>query len=163
MGLYNKERIRITLDFHLPSKAKQSFRDEADINNIMKKYIQTGILPVGERKPQYGDFYNVEQYQDTLQKIVDCNNDFEKLPSELRELFENDPENLIRFLSDPANEDEAIELGLIAAPEGYKVAQKHPTLEADPLPGDQQKKAAAEKQSIPGAENPQTPDKSGSN
>jgi hypothetical protein len=37
---------------------------------------------------------------------------FEDLPAEVRFRFDNKPAELLKFMSDPANADEAIDLGL---------------------------------------------------
>lgn len=103
------------LDFtNSPSKAKQSFAKEADINNIMAQYLKTGVLPAGERQPLYGDFSDVEDYKHVLQRISETESDFALLPSEVRGKFQNSPENLLLWLSDPANKSEAVQLGIIA-------------------------------------------------
>lgn len=102
------------------SKTKQSFAEEADINNIMRKYIQTGVLvdPLipRNRKPQYGDFSITPDYFTALREIRKAESEFNLLPSKLRDKFENSLENLLNFLADPANNAEAVEMGLKSAP-----------------------------------------------
>jgi len=114
------------------SRAKQSFKKEADINNIMGQYTKTGVLPQGQRQPTYGDFTNVTEFRDVVDRIKVANDDFSKLDAETRAKFGNKPEFLIAFLSDPANAQEAIEMGLIP---GEK-AQEKP---AEPEPAEQPK------------------------
>ena len=48
------------------SRTQQSFRDECDINNILRKFNVTGQLPIGSVQPQYGDFSGITDYQSAL-------------------------------------------------------------------------------------------------
>ena len=115
-----------------PSRTKQSFLEEADINNIMRKYINTGVLPVGDRKPTYGDFSSGAEYQDLQNQLIQAQQEFELLPADIRDRFGNSPEAMIDFLSDPENEAEAIAIGLIADPDA---ADPDPDPVPDPEPG----------------------------
>lgn len=98
-----------------PSMAKQSFAAEADINTITRRYLQTGVLPSGARKPSYGDFSGSQDYLDLQNRLASARQDFEALPSDLREDFGNRVENLLEYLADPENRAEAVELGLLPA------------------------------------------------
>lgn len=107
------------IDFsNSPSMAKQSFAEEANINNIMARYVKTGSFydQEGTRQPQYGDFSNGDAFEDVQNKIVQAKEDFALLDSDVRELFDNDVSQLLDFMSDPENHDEAIELGIIPDP-----------------------------------------------
>lgn len=102
------------LFFEGPGRTKQSFRDECDINTILRKYVKSGFLShVRDNPGQYGDFSDVDDYHTALNKICEANEGFLTLPSELRSRFSNDPSELIAFLANPDNRDEAIALGLI--------------------------------------------------
>lgn len=93
----------------------QSDMDAADINKIMARYEKTGLLidPLGvERKPMYGDFTEVKDYHTTLSALKRTEAAFNLLPAPVRNRFNNDPEALIKFLDDPANDQEAVKLGL---------------------------------------------------
>lgn len=101
------------------SQTQQHHKDAHDINNIMKKYQKIGVnynrLPATSRG-QYGDFSNTKTYQQTVQSVIDANQNFAMLPSSIRKRFHNDPQELFDFLNDKQNKDEAIKLGLIDAP-----------------------------------------------
>jgi len=119
------------------SKTKQSFKAEADINNIMQKYTKTGVLPSGTRQPKYGDFSNGEDLRSVMDRVISAEMDFNQLPSDLRNRFGNKAANLLDFLADPANETEAQELGLlpqgeVAAPEGNPAPEPVPDPVVDP-------------------------------
>lgn len=95
------------------SRTKQSFRDECDINNILKKYQTTGILPdLIKTNPQYGDFSSVETYQESMNVVLHANEQFESLSSHIRDRFNNDPTKFLEFATNPQNGKEMVKLGL---------------------------------------------------
>lgn len=94
----------------------QSYKDDSDINVLMRRFGVTGQLPVSAVQPFYGDFSDAVDYQTALDMIKEANASFDALPMEVRKRFGQDPARLMEFLQDPDNRDEAIELGLIEAP-----------------------------------------------
>ena len=83
------------------SLTQQQFKAECDVNNILAKYRKTGMLThVHKHQGNFGDFSSVEDYQTSLGKLMQAQQSFESLPSELRAKFENDPAKLISYLSD---------------------------------------------------------------
>lgn len=48
----------------------------------------------------FGNFLNVGDYQTALHKVMDAQQAFDQLPSEVRNKFHNDPSKLIGFLKD---------------------------------------------------------------
>ena len=95
------------------SLTQQHQKDQADINFIVEQFNVTGILPAAPVSPQYGDFTGISDYQSALNAVIDAQDEFMSLPANLRSRFDNDPANLINFLSNDENRQEAIELGLI--------------------------------------------------
>lgn len=106
------------ISFSLPSMTQQHFKDECNINNIMAKYLQTGILvdPLQQcnGQPQFGDYTAIPDYQEAQQVMIDASNLFDSLPALLRKRFHNSPGELLEFLDDRDNLDEAVKLGLVA-------------------------------------------------
>lgn len=99
----------------MPSRTKQEFRDECDINNILAQYRQTGMVRhISARASQgaYRDLPDHQEFQDSANLVIEAGNAFMTLPSKVRERFANDPANFLRFMSDPDNQDEAVKLGL---------------------------------------------------
>jgi phage internal scaffolding protein len=99
-----------------PSLTLQSCKDETDINLIVAKMTQTGILPPQASPEAYGDFTNASDYHTLLNRLYDAQDTFMELPANVRERFSNDPANLFDFLNNESNRQEAISLGLIQAP-----------------------------------------------
>ena len=107
----NSDRAKFV--FTRPSRTKQSFRDECDINNILRQFNVTGELRVGSVQPQYGDFSGITDYQSALNAVMAAQDSFLQLPAKIRARFDNDPALFVDFASDEANKDEMKALGLL--------------------------------------------------
>ncbi|AXL14504.1 internal scaffolding protein [Microviridae sp.] len=107
--------------------AQQNFRDQCDINRIVKQYGVTGQVPVTLRTPIQEDFVAVTDYHTAMTAVRKGQESFNALPADVRYRFKNDPGRFVDFCLDPANLDEAIKLGL--APERLvDQAQPEPVL-----------------------------------
>lgn len=95
------------------SATKQEFKDECDINSIMRRYITQGVLPSNVKVGRYGDFTGVGDYQECLATLEDARSQFMALPSATRKRFGNDPAQFLAFVSDKNNLEEARKLGLL--------------------------------------------------
>jgi hypothetical protein len=97
-----------------PSKTDQQYRDDCDVNHIMNKYAKTGIITHLAKHP--GRFANVSEIPNLLEgfeKVNQAKQAFMDLPGSLRKRFNNDFRNMVAFLNDRSNQEEAIKLGLI--------------------------------------------------
>lgn len=109
--------IRTGLSCPEPTKTQQQFAEEADINTIVERFGLTGELPSNLKVPQSGDFSEVvSDYQTALNMVLEADHAFMQLPAEVRARFRNDPGELVDFVSDEKNRDEAIKLGLVVPP-----------------------------------------------
>jgi phage internal scaffolding protein len=99
--------------FTMPTMAQQHFKDECDINSIMKRYTQTGLLPQSSREFFYGDVSEQLDYRQALDFLNNAQDNFDALPAVLRKRFDNDPGQLLDFLANPDNREEAVRLGLV--------------------------------------------------
>lgn len=101
------------LHFEGPGRTKQSFKDECDINNIMRRYAVTGVIEhLSQREPQYIDTTGAE-FMDAMLVVAEAKTRFAELPAEIRNRFENDPAKLLDFVHDPENLEESIKWGFI--------------------------------------------------
>lgn len=114
-----------------PTRAQQHFRDECDINTLVKQFARTGVPPAPSAPPM-AIFEEAFDFQTAMQAVVDARVAFDALPSDLRYRFHNDPGAFLAFVHDDANRDEALKLGLIAptpdpvAPEPLQVVVVNP-------------------------------------
>lgn len=96
-----------------PTKTQQQFKDQCDVNHIMKKYAKTGeITHLNIKKGQYLDMSDIPSYDDALNIVIKAQKAFDELPSGARKRFNNNPAEMLSFLQDEKNTDEAIKLGL---------------------------------------------------
>lgn len=100
-----------------PSLAQQSAKDECDINCILQNMAR-GVHPdVSGRQPQYGDFTSTaNDYHDALNMVIAAKEAFDGLSADVRARFKNDPAELLDFVHNEENREEAISLGLIPPP-----------------------------------------------
>lgn len=96
-----------------PSLTKQSFRDEVDINTIVRRFGLTGELPTGVAVPSYGDYSGVVDFHTAMNAVAKANEAFDAMPGEVRARFHNDPQEFLEFFADEANRGEAEKLGLV--------------------------------------------------
>lgn len=129
------------------SRAQQNFRDDVNINTIMAKARKTGLMPrrVGETFLDLSAGYS---YQDILDRVMSIDDKFAQLPAKIRTRFDNDPGQMLAFLSDQSNHGEAIELGFFDRPEP----------EPEPEPKDKSKEPAEPAQPTKGRQEPAKPD-----
>lgn len=113
----NRPRRAVTANCSKGDRTHQSFKDECDINKVIKRYKLTGTVPQHQIPPDYSDYSNLGEYQDALNIVATANTMFEGLPFEIRKKFHHDPNQLIAFVSDPANQAQAVELGIANAPQ----------------------------------------------
>lgn len=112
---FKARSLSSSLDTGSDSPVVQSQKDEADINVIVKRFGITGVLPISVKIPLSGDYSDIVDFRGAQDLIVQARNEFMKLPADVRERFRNDPQELLYFVSDEANRDEAVKLGLIEA------------------------------------------------
>jgi len=103
-----------------PSLTQQQFKDQTDVNNIMKKYKDTNSIPYSPHRYGRGisaDNTMLPTYQESLDLIIKADESFASLSAATRKRFHNNPTEMINFLQDPNNKDEATKLGLLKTPE----------------------------------------------
>lgn len=103
-------------------RTKQSFQKETNINSMVAAFKKTGQFPnVSTIAARYADVSNVTPYREALQQVIEAQTMFGSLPSALRTRFHNDPGELLDFVNDEKNRDEAIKLRLVKNPEKKSV------------------------------------------
>lgn len=142
---------RLSVDFDDaggPSLTRQEFAAECDINNIMKKYEATGIMPTLDgRIPTYWDASLMpENLQDAMNAMDYADELFMQLPAKIRREFNDDPVEFVDFATKTENRPKLQEWGLTepekVSPEPLLVrmvnadaASKDPPVEPQTAPG----------------------------
>ena len=103
-----------------PSMTQQAFKDDCDINNIIRSYDASGVYirpqeSDGTRQPMFGDFTQMPADMQTAYNLMlDARANFDQLDVSIRERFNYDPSKFLGFVQDPKNRDECVQLGLLA-------------------------------------------------
>ena len=109
---YERRPCRVT--FSEETMTKQSHKKECDINGIMARYEKTGLIEhVNNHQGDYGDFTEApSDYQSALDQVIAAQEMFMTIPAKVRAQFGNDPGQFLKFVEDPANAEQLVELGL---------------------------------------------------
>lgn len=116
------KRNRVQFKTKGESLTKQSMKNDCDINNIMRRYEKTGFISHIKNGGTYGDFSTVDSYHSAMNEIIAAKEAFMTLPASVRKKFQNDPAEMIEFLQNKENYDEAVKLGLIEPKDKKKPA-----------------------------------------
>ena len=104
---------RTAIDFSASrDRTVQSAKQDTDINVIVKRFGLTN-LPKPNVEPFYGDFSQVEDYRSAIERVRAAEEAFMTLPSATRKRFQNSPVELMEFIADDRNYEEARKLGLL--------------------------------------------------
>lgn len=98
------------------SLTRQSEVKDADINEIVRRFVRTGQLPVIERPPLVGDFTNVGSFSDAMELVLRAERSFDMLPADVRKRFDNSPQAFLAFM-EKAEEKDLKELGFLVKKE----------------------------------------------
>lgn len=105
------------VSFSEDSLTHQSFKDECDINNIVRRSKTTGFLvdPSSVNSARVAEFKDIPSvsFIEAQAFIQDAYDMFDSLPASVRERFDNDPSELLDFIESDDNREECIRLGLL--------------------------------------------------
>lgn len=96
-----------------PIITEQSHKDDCDMQIILKRYAQTGVIThnnslVGE----YADYPSDIDFHEAQNIIAEASTMFESVPARIRADFDNDPAKFLAFVQDEANLPKMAEYGL---------------------------------------------------
>lgn len=105
-----------------PSMVKPEFKDDCDINRIIKKFGNSAraFAALAPQTGSYADLTTVPDFIQMNDKIAKAYQAFETLPSKLQRRFRHDPKEFLEFLHDPNNKEEATKLGFFKKDETPK-------------------------------------------
>ena len=101
--------------FQKDSMVQEQFAFDCDINNIVAG--MTAPLPMRQPISDEVKKFSPDMYEQALLTKAKAENAFMELPSEVRTFFENNPKNMLDFISKPENKEKCIELGLMKVDE----------------------------------------------
>lgn len=98
------------------SLTKQDPGQDVDIQKIVAKALRGQPVSTVTAQPSFLDVSALPDYQASVDRVAMVNNVFSGLNAVVRrDIFGNNPENMVAFLGDSANYRKAVELGLLDA------------------------------------------------
>lgn len=111
---YDGSTVPHGLDTGSESHVDQSYKDECDINRIMRRYEKDPNAAVPQVDgASYLDVSEVGSFFEAQLLVKRGEAAFAALDSRVRERFHNSAVELMQFLDDPNNEKEARKLGIL--------------------------------------------------
>lgn len=99
--------------FDEPSRTRQEFAAECDINTLMARYEATGVIShINERQPYYFDTTGAPDLREAIDIVRDAERAFMSLPAKVRASFDNDAVAWVDYAQDPKNLEQMREWGL---------------------------------------------------
>jgi len=93
--------------------AKQSMRDECDVNLIVERFAETGLLEhVASGIPQFVDVSELGDFRSVIEQVREVEEYFAGLPAKVRGVFQHDASNFMEFLESGASEEDLRKIGL---------------------------------------------------
>lgn len=114
---------------------KQSDQGDADINVIVRRARQAGMLPPMQGTPRYGDFTGNGSFHDVLNQVHEAQEQFMLLPAAVRQACQNDVGVFLEKVHTDEGLLELAKLGLaeVSVPETAK-PQPTPAPAPEPAP-----------------------------
>lgn len=95
------------------TRTQQQFKDECDINVLMRKFGVTGELPQLVRPVMPDEYSEVFDFQSAMNVIRKAEEAFMQMPSGIRARFQNNPQIFTEFFANEDNRIEAEKMGLL--------------------------------------------------
>lgn len=96
----------------------QSFKNDCDINTLVKRFGISGEIPAPVDPGAFGDFTEAVDFQTAMEQLARGQAAFDSLPAAVRLEFDNDPAQLWDALHSevPEVQDQLVKLGVLRAP-----------------------------------------------
>jgi len=117
----NNEIIRNRIQYTQPEdeeiRVEQSHKQEADINNIVRKHGLDLIAKTAAMQTFRYDENPSNDFQEVMQAVITAEQSFNSIPSDIRKKFDNNPAKFMDFIYNPENKQAMIDMGLSPEPE----------------------------------------------
>lgn len=131
-------RVRLVTPVGEKSMTVQSEAAACDINQILRRFQNTGQIDhLNSFEGRYDDFVDFpESYQQAMNIVLDAQQSFADLPSNVRDAYANDPYQFFKAVHDPSQQDRLIQLGVLRTRETppKEPADASKASEGSPLP-----------------------------
>lgn len=107
------DRKRLQTIVNSEGGAQQQFKDECDVNMIVDMYVKTrDPRYLNPNEANYGVMPS-QTFHEAMNIVVQGQQMFEELPSEVRKKFDNNPSQFLQYMDGNPDTNELYELGLI--------------------------------------------------
>lgn len=113
-------------------RTRQSEKDACDVNKIVARYDQTGLIERDHRELIYADVSSVGDYREAVERVRRAEEMFMDIPARVRGRFSNDPAAFLDFATNPENHPEMVEMGLLPAKNEPEATIEEPEVVAEP-------------------------------
>lgn len=113
---FRREHKRVQFSSDKPSKTKQEFKQDCDMNVIINRFTKTGVLPLQQRHAMYLNLVGAPNLQQSMHLMMAADAAFMTLPAKVRKEFDNNPMKFVEFATDEKNLDKLREWGLAPQP-----------------------------------------------
>lgn len=106
------------LEFTQPSLTQQQFKDECEIESLLKAHNLSqvmGIVNNHGQQPLYGDVSDIPDFHDAQNHVARATEYFEGLPSDVRSRFNNSLSEFLTTLNNPDAREALTEMGVLKA------------------------------------------------
>lgn len=106
------------LVFREPSLTQQQFKDECEIESLLKAHNLSqvmGIVNNHGQQPLYGDVSDIPDFHDAKNHLARATEYFEGLPSDVRSRFNNSLSEFLTTLNNPDAREALTEMGVLKA------------------------------------------------
>lgn len=116
-------------------RTHQEFREKVNINAIIKRWRSTGeLVHVRRGQAMYGDFTDAPDYRQAVEKVMEAEEQFMKLPSAVRNLCKNDPALFMEALGNEEQLELLEKAGLVIDRPAVEKGPESPQPIPDPTP-----------------------------
>lgn len=115
---FGGRRNRVVLEEFGESRTVQADAERTDIRNILERARRNGgtYAYMTAKQGFYADISEAPSYIEALNVVARAQQQFELLPADIRDRFNNDPAKFLAFANDEKNAEELVKLGLRKAP-----------------------------------------------
>lgn len=131
---YDADEVSRETGFRAPAdevvRTQQHFKEEVDVNTIARRFGLTNTDRIPISPDVFRDFTGVGHFQDLANQLAQAGEAFDRLPSDVRRRFDNNPAAFVDFAVDAKNIDQMREWGLavpkpvVTSPEKVEIADK---------------------------------------
>ncbi len=123
--LDSRGRPRVQTVNNDPSETVQTDLQRADIHEILRQYAQVGLVDnLNYAEAQFKDISDFTDFADAMRHAKQAEEEFFKLPSKVREIFNHSVEEWLDAAHDQEKRDALVEAGIIEGPLAPSVAPR---------------------------------------